>query len=134
MSLKTITTTGGAMPVASPMLATSLGLRPETWTFPDELQAGWLGNGQQSHTRHTAAIRNAMLDFWKAKRPNLVGSDLESFVKARHPLLFDGQRGVFGVNEKRGMKSEAVAGYLNTANEAASGIMLGIGPVLKFSL
>ena len=70
-----------------------------------------------------AAVKNSMLNFWAKKRPNLTGSALEQFVKARHPLLFDdAAKRVSGLNERQ------------TANEVAPGIALGLGPVLKFVL
>ncbi len=83
--------TGGIMPVPSPKLATSLGLRDETWKFPDEMQAAWAANGNQSATRNTPAIRSVMLEFWRQQR-HLQGADLLQFVQARHPMLFASER------------------------------------------
>lgn len=134
MSLKTLGSTSGALPVPSPMLAASLGLRPETFAAPDEMLAAWNGNGQQSHTRNVASIKSAVRDFWAKKRPSLTGSDLTKFLAARHPVLFDDAlKGVSGVNEKHGgMKASNVADYLRlAANESAPGVMLAVGPTVR---
>ena len=85
--------TKNTMPSPSPKLAASLRLRPETFAFPDELEAAWQGNGKQTYTLHQDAVKSAMREFWQAKRPNLIGSALDEFLAARHPLLFrPGQR------------------------------------------
>jgi hypothetical protein len=119
-----IGTFGGALPTPSPMLATSLGLRASAFQFRDEMQAAYDANGKQTSVLNRAAVRSAMMEFWAKKRPNLTGSSLTQFVRARHPLLFDdGLQGVSGTNEQR-----------QAANEFAPGIALGLGPVLKFVL
>ncbi len=92
MSL-TIGSAGGAMPVPSPKLATSLGLRDETWKFPDEMTVAWEANGHQAVAFHREAVRAALLEFWRQKR-SLSGRDLLQYVEARHPRLFN-----FAVNE-----------------------------------
>ena len=84
-----IGTFGSALPTPSPMLSTSLGLRPSTYQFRDELTAAFIGNSNQTSVLNRAAVRDALLEFWAKKRPNLTGSALEQYVKARHPLLFD---------------------------------------------
>jgi hypothetical protein len=111
------------MPVASPFLATSLCLRPDSYQFKDELLAAYNANGNQTSVLNRDAIRSAILEFFRVKKPNLTGSSLTQFVRARHPQLFDdGLKGVSGTNERLG------------ANEVAPGIALGLGPVLKFVL
>jgi hypothetical protein len=84
-----IGTFGGALPTPSPMFSASLFLQPSTFQFRDELSAAWDGAGRQTAKVDRVAVRNSMLNFWAKKRPNLTGSALEQFVKARHPLLFD---------------------------------------------
>jgi len=124
MSIKqTVGTFGGALPTPSPMLAASLGLRATTYQFRDELAAAYEGNGRQTSVLNRAAVRSAMMEFWAKKRPNLTGSALEQYVKARHALLFDdAAKRVSGLNERQ------------AANEVAPGNALGLGPVLKFVL
>jgi hypothetical protein len=124
MSIKqTVGAFGGALPTPSPMLATSLGLRATTYQFRDELSAAFNANSKQTSVLNRAAVRDAMLEFWAKKRPNLTGSALEQYVKARHPLLFDdAAKRVSGLNERQ------------AANEVAPGNALGLGPVLKFVL
>jgi hypothetical protein len=88
----------GRMPVASPFLATSLGLRPDSYQFKDELLAAYNANRNQTSILNRAAVRSAMMEFWAKKRPSLTGSALEQFVKARHPALFDDKlRAISGV-------------------------------------
>jgi hypothetical protein len=124
MSIKqTVGTFGGAFGISSPMLAASLGLRPDTYQFKDEMQTAWNSNQKQASILHREAVKNGLLEFWARKKPNLTGSALEQFVKARHPLLFDdAAKRVSGLNERQ------------AANEVAPGIALGLGPVLKFVL
>ena len=94
---QTVGTFGGAFGIPSPMLATSLGLRPDSYQFKDELAAAWTANGNQTSVLNRAAVRSAMLEFWARKKPNLTGSALEQYVKARHRALFeDTAKGVSG--------------------------------------
>jgi hypothetical protein len=78
-----------AMPTPSPQMATSLGLRPETFLFPDELGEAWKGNGCQTYKLNTIAVFAAVWEFWRTKRPSMTTSDLKAFLMARHPLLFN---------------------------------------------
>jgi len=113
-----IGTFGGSLPTPSPMLATSLGLRASAYQFRDEMQAAYDANGKQTSVLNRAAVRSAMMEFWAKKRPNLTGSSLTQFARARHPLLFDdGLKGVSGLNERQ------------AANE-----VLAIGRPMKFAV
>ena len=85
-----IDTTGSSdqMPVISPGLVQSLGLRPQSISEPKEVHCAWEANERQVATRHPNRIIAALTDFWRA-RWGLDTAKTLVRLKQRHPTLFN---------------------------------------------